>query len=456
MTAASQHDFHPDVECLSAFAEQELSERERGEVLAHLAVCRRCRQVVAVASQALEIEAEDRQLVAAAAPMTAVTVQARPGDWWRKWRLVWVPAAVAAAFTVTSLAIYLRRSEQGNATVEVAKESALHARPAAALSPTEPATAAPQPSPAPPRVPAAQRVAEPPAKPVPLPQAAPAPVLPQPAGASPPRAQTAANAGIDALRMRPAAAVPAAPESQAQRAFPALPPPAITETVTVAQAPNAPETTSAGQAADEALQPAGGTALFKSPATTVPQVQLKAAERKKLTDENRQLEAATAKNQILAASSAAPAKVYRAGAEANAPPSAGSQQITSNAAAIAGFAAAPNLHGASFSKPLRLPSGLEIASIASASHRLVAIDKAGTVFLSVDNGDTWQHITPDWTGRAVLVRTKKPASGPLTAKMNEKESGAGGVAASPATFFEIVNDKSQVWQSTDGMVWLPK
>ncbi len=54
MTATSQHGFHPDAESLSAFAEQALGERERAEVLAHLAVCGRCRQVVALAREAAD------------------------------------------------------------------------------------------------------------------------------------------------------------------------------------------------------------------------------------------------------------------------------------------------------------------------------------------------------------------------------------------------------------------
>ena len=37
MNATTKHDFHPDAESLSAFAEQALGERERGQVLAHLA-----------------------------------------------------------------------------------------------------------------------------------------------------------------------------------------------------------------------------------------------------------------------------------------------------------------------------------------------------------------------------------------------------------------------------------
>ncbi len=56
MTATSQHGFHPDAESLSAFSEQALARRERVEVLAHLAVCGRCREVVALAREAADAD----------------------------------------------------------------------------------------------------------------------------------------------------------------------------------------------------------------------------------------------------------------------------------------------------------------------------------------------------------------------------------------------------------------
>jgi len=56
MKATGQHEFHPDAESLSAFAEQALGERERGRVLEHLAVCGRCRRVVALAREAADAE----------------------------------------------------------------------------------------------------------------------------------------------------------------------------------------------------------------------------------------------------------------------------------------------------------------------------------------------------------------------------------------------------------------
>jgi anti-sigma factor ChrR (cupin superfamily) len=49
MNVRDQHEMHPDAETLSAFTEQALNSKERGQVLEHLAACGRCRQVVALA-----------------------------------------------------------------------------------------------------------------------------------------------------------------------------------------------------------------------------------------------------------------------------------------------------------------------------------------------------------------------------------------------------------------------
>ena len=92
--------FHPDAESLNAFAEQALAERERGEVLAHLAVCGRCRQVVALAR-----EAADAELAASAVPRHAAV---RPSAWWKGWRLALAPAVALAATAVFAFYIHTR------------------------------------------------------------------------------------------------------------------------------------------------------------------------------------------------------------------------------------------------------------------------------------------------------------------------------------------------------------
>jgi len=99
MSTTSQHGFHPDAESLSAFAEQALCELERTDVLAHLAVCGRCRKVVKLAREAADTDT----VKAPARPRKIV----EPNAWWRQWRLVWIPTAVVASFAAVSISVYI-------------------------------------------------------------------------------------------------------------------------------------------------------------------------------------------------------------------------------------------------------------------------------------------------------------------------------------------------------------
>ncbi|HEV2212602.1 MAG TPA: zf-HC2 domain-containing protein, partial [Gammaproteobacteria bacterium] len=146
MTATSQHEIHPDAEHLNAFAEQALSERERGEVLGHLAVCDRCRQVVALAREAAVAE-------------TAVGVVATAGKskgqprrvWWKEWRLALAPVAALAMTAVVVSYVYERRVER---PAQMAQST-----PPAALKSEEPPAIPDQaevPAPPPPASPAAR------------------------------------------------------------------------------------------------------------------------------------------------------------------------------------------------------------------------------------------------------------------------------------------------------------
>jgi len=109
-------------------------------------------------------------------------------------------------------------------------------------------------------------------------------------------------------------------------------------------------------------------------------------------------------------------------------------------------------------KAIHLPSGLSAVSMAQAGHRTLAIDEAGTLFLSVDAGNHWETVTQQWTGRAVAVRTepKYSASAAFAARAPANTSSDAGAAPSPASFFEILNDKNQAWLSTDGESWIAK
>lgn len=98
-------------------------------------------------------------------------------------------------------------------------------------------------------------------------------------------------------------------------------------------------------------------------------------------------------------------------------------------------------------RQMELPSGLAAVSTATAEHKLLAADKAGTVFLSTDAGATWITVERQWTGKAVEVRTQMEVESKADAAVDR------GLMES---VFELVNDQGQVWMSLDGRIWKPR
>jgi hypothetical protein len=95
-------DSHPDADLLTAFAEQSLAGDERAGVMEHLTRCGDCRDVVAIALPATEIEREterERQIVAT--PISVSTA----GMGWLRWPTLRWGALAAGILVVTSLGI---------------------------------------------------------------------------------------------------------------------------------------------------------------------------------------------------------------------------------------------------------------------------------------------------------------------------------------------------------------
>jgi hypothetical protein len=422
MTATSQHGFHPDAESLSAFSEQALQERERAEVLAHLAVCGRCRQVVALAREAAEVE-----VATPVAPRKTIA----PNAWWKQWRLVWVPAAVAVAFAVTTISVHIENANRHGPDIKIAEQNPTQGEaPASTPAPTEQAKAEPPAAAAPAIPPAHTAKHTHPAAEEPLPAPAPLVVaarMPSESEASAPTApETRATDQVEAMRE-------AQPRSQAE-------------------AMQAPPGLTAGAMRPAYAQPASGAW----------------EEKQQQAEQQRQAEVDTPRMRALK-SKAAPAAVHGANA---APPASAAQTVTVTAAppleTQPAAEPAPTLEIKSSRdvttppKPMPLPSGLATVSIASGGHFLLAIDKAGALFLSEDHGATWERITTRWTGRAVAVRWQGQFHGAMLvapAAQNGTSGGSSadaGLAPSPPVLFELSNDKNQTWVSTDGRNWTPK
>jgi hypothetical protein len=90
---------------------------------------------------------------------------------------------------------------------------------------------------------------------------------------------------------------------------------------------------------------------------------------------------------------------------------------------------------------------------------VLAIDKEGTLFLSLDRGDTWDRVNIQWTGRAVTVTQLFAVAGAFQFTQTAQTQPAanapatGGPVSNPPLIFELVNDKNQAWVSTDGRIW---
>jgi hypothetical protein len=464
MTATTQHGPHPpgahlDAELLSAFAERALSAHERNHVLAHLAVCTRCRQVVALAAHTGEFEP---QTLAATSGSAIAARRRAPNPWWTRWRLVWIPAAVVAAFTVTIVSIDLHRTEQRGVTVEIAQQAAPSAGPSAAPSPANPANATPPAAQAAPAAPPASSAPTEPRTPTSQPSAKSQPHFPSAAiRAASPELRTAPPA----LHATSSGAAAAPRALLSEQAPPPQPPPAVTETVTVASDQSAPETASAQQFIS--LQPslkAANSPLRAAPpppAGSAASPQLQAEREKKFSDFNRQVET-TESSDHLSAARANPQSAPVAAAVSGANTSGVHTQAASNHGSLASFSSAFGLSSSAglAGTPIHLPSGLALASIASSGHLLLAVDKAGALFLTQDSAITWRQVAPQWSGRAVLVRTRNLADRreitPSAAASESEPASDSPAPSASSVVFEVVNEKNQVWQSDDGLVWTAK
>jgi hypothetical protein len=107
MQAAPKPEVHPDPDVLTALTEKALNERERDQVLQHLAVCADCREILAVAQPQAELQ------YAAVAVAASLPNPTRHG-WFRGSWFRW--GAAAACVVVVSGAVLLRYQSRGRLT----------------------------------------------------------------------------------------------------------------------------------------------------------------------------------------------------------------------------------------------------------------------------------------------------------------------------------------------------
>jgi hypothetical protein len=359
MNSTPQLDLHPDAESLNAFAEQALGGPEREQILAHLAGCSRCRQVIFLAQQA-----------AAEAKVPAWLPAARPTSqskaWFWNWRLAWIPAAAMAAALALVVTLHPR-----------------HTAPAPEMAKVTPQSEVAVPTPFP-----QERTGAAGAH-----RAAPAHT-----------ANPAAGNGLFVAPRRPSETL--AQESASSSALSAEP---------GAIAPSTGEDHAAMPTSIEPAQPQAIGAQFQSePAVTAwQQERQRAAGALSASANTSQVSQKSMRMEAYSAHANRPAVTGSAGPRV-------AQQSQSTTGGSFDMGTQQQLTGLTASGRVnspKLPSGLATISRASARNLMLEIDRSGALFLSDDSGEHWQPVPQQWTGRAIEVRAKTSLSGSTAPEM---------------------------------------
>jgi hypothetical protein len=422
----SQFDLHPDADSLNGFIENELREPERANVIAHLASCSRCRQIVYLAQDAASAQTP------APAPIDNDRGAVREGWWFRRWRFAWAPAAAFAMVAMVAIFVHVRR---GANPVEVARGTATPLASSGAQS----------------------------ALPAP-PNSTPAKAL-----ASPPRRATASSVSDSLAATRQAVTSAGTAEgfqggiapSQASLSAPAAAP-----ALPQANADSIAQANTESKSPPLAVRRAVAGASYRGPnppqqAQGQAQAQGQGQGFAAAFNQNAQIPKPPIAGLTTTTVSVQPA------------PGAASETVEVNADKVQ-LPAEAFVHGAQLAEirpQMRadalqkeksgltmLPSGLPLISTTEAGHTILAIDAIGALFLSHDFGKTWERVEQQWKGHAMKVRIAQPAknqtpAGEFSAKQNTPPPAP---ALTVEVVFEIVNEHNSVWTSVDGKSWTAK
>jgi hypothetical protein len=396
MNPTRQPGNHPDAESLSAFAEQLLSGVEREQVLAHMAVCSHCREVVFLA----QVAAEAEQPAEAELPTGATE---RTGRVWWGWRWAWVPVTALAGFVGIAVVQHVHRA----APEQQMARNLQQADVIESASPTSTSNA--------PTAQQPMRKDE---------TAAFATALRKEATRQEQSENTVAAKkeveAKDGLQQSSNGALGSSGVSGG----------AVHGTLT-ARVDSSPI---GGPIARDQMQRGQVAQQMQQNTLQAPSAVSQAAD-KALEPSNRaQTGGAGAASEGVVVQ---PAQQESAAAAALAAP----RQITAVPLTGKNLGLASDQVAKLKAADVKLPNAHEALSLATAGKRVVALDTAGALFLSEDGGKTWNPVKTQWTGRAVLVRTLRPGAQP------------GVLAIEQIPGFELVNDQLQTWVSADGKIW---
>lgn len=394
-----QPETHPDAEILTAFAEQLVTETEREEILAHMAGCNRCRQVVFLAQQAIDAE-KPAQSVGDTSDRKPFT------SWFTAWRWSWIPVAALAGVVGFAVVRHMNRPSVSET------RAALNAAPA--QLPKGTASSKSVPSPNPPQQPAHAESK----------QKAAGPEFPN------------RDAGRDQKSLDKKDEYTAQKNERSKETDSLA---AATSQDSASSINGSPE----GRAKSSAI--GGPIAQNQAQQQSYAQLQQNYAnedrQAKVLADSANKpassaIRASAASQTVAVEAGGGPVPVSPAPLAA---PMAPAVQTENESVAVSGKNLAKLKAEAS-----ALPSKLGVLSQAALGKRMIALDTAGSVFASDDAGSHWAPVKMQWTGRAVLL--KATPVGQI----------AGNVLSQPVAQFELVTDKLEAWISTDGKSWTLK
>src|SRR5271154_6211616 len=136
LRAASREEPHPDANLLTAFAEHALGAREREGVLAHLAVCGNCRELVALPLLALDTVSVPNANAGALGP-PVYTNEKNQKSWINMAQISWPNlrwAALAAGVVVIASVVLVRPGKHNHTTQSRVTIAATNSAPAIPLS----------------------------------------------------------------------------------------------------------------------------------------------------------------------------------------------------------------------------------------------------------------------------------------------------------------------------------
>jgi Putative zinc-finger len=396
MNPINQSATHPDTESLNAFAEQALPPTEREQILAHMATCGRCRQVVYLAQQA-GVGPLEPGVVLPPQP------QAPRRSWLTSWHVAWIPAAALAGLIGFAI---LHHSQRVSQEAQMARNTPPLA---ASLAPPPQPNLQTQNKSAPSTAREDAPLAE-------EKQALRKPSPPHVAAPSTPKIlQKDEGASFGAGGGRAGASF--GNELASGRRLDAL---------------QKPSSLGGPMAANQLQQQnANANQQQQSPRQQLNNASLAAlgSSRTESSGDKKETKGVSADAVSTNGPTPAPAPM----AQLEVAPSLTGRNLSTLKAKAAKTATI-------------LPNGVAALSIATAAGRTIAVDPSGNLFVIESPGSHWIPVSPQWTGRAIFLRAY-----PMPA------ASAGSLAASspaPSTpLFELMNDKIQTWISFDGKVW---